>query len=347
MANARWFSTVAALLGIAIPSLWLFSLVTPGEEAVKVRNALVAEVGEPQDFLWTPAEPSPEFQFNQAAPTERYRAAAQALQASTDGGPPRQGLDLALAIARHLMGDPSRRQGGPIQSGMDETYDAIRAQRRGYCADFTQAFSGLAIAAGLPVRTWSISFEAFGAGHTFNEIYDQRPGKWILVDPFHSLYFVDPDSRVPLSVLDVHGRMLALDGETRGVEIQPIVKGGIPFRSEAMALEYYRRGMSQLAMFAGNNVFDYDQSPVVRAAASVSRHAERAAAIATGQYPSLLIYPEAVSYRDVSSLMRVRSRVLQATGALAIACLVFGGYLLSLWLGRKRDVPDRGRAIGS
>jgi hypothetical protein len=347
MAVARWFGTVAALVGVAIPSLWLFSLVTPGEEAVKVRNALVAEMGEPHDFLWTPAEPPPGFQFNEAPPTELYRAAARSLQASNEGGPPRQGLDLALEIARHLMGEPGRRTGGPIQAGLDETYQAITARGRGYCADFTQSFSGLAVAARLPVRTWSISFESFGAGHAFNEIYDNRLAKWVLVDSFHSLYFVDPDSKVPLSVLEVHERMLALDDETRGIEIEPIVKGGIPFRSEAMALDYYRRGMSQLAMFAGNNVFDYDRSPVVRAAASVSRHAERAAAIATRQYPSLLIYPDAVSDRDVRALMRVRSRVLLATGALAIACLVFGCYLLGLWLGRQRAVPGGGRATGS
>jgi hypothetical protein len=343
MANARWFRTAAALIGIAIPALWLLSLVTPGEEAVKVRNALVAEMGQPQDFDWTPARPASSFRWNHAEPTRRYRDAARSL-VSRNGTPPRRGLELGIAIARHLVGDPSRRQGGPIQSGLDETYDAITTQRRGYCADFTQAFSALAIAAGLPVRTWSISFEAFGAGHTFNEIYDQRSGKWILVDPFHSLYFVDPTARSPLSVLDVHARLLSINGESRGVEVVRVVEGHLPFRTEDLALDYYRRGMPQLAMSAGNNVFDYDRSPAVRLAASMSRHAERAVGIATGEFPAMLIYPLAISDRDFESLMRVRSRVSLASGALLVACIVFGTILLGTWRGSRqvRGAPPNG-----
>ncbi|MGB5104084.1 MAG: transglutaminase-like domain-containing protein [Steroidobacteraceae bacterium] len=312
------------------------TLVTPGEEAVKVRNGLVASVGAPADFTWTPQETPATFRLNRAPPSPEFQRVAKEL-ATSDAGPPLAGLDLALAIARHLMGAP-KRVGGPIQSGLAVAYTGITQRGRGYCADFTQVFSGLAVAAGLPVRTWSISFESFGAGHAFNEIYDERLGKWVLVDSFHSLYFTDVDTLEPLSVIEVHDRLLAGNDQRPPVAIQHIVPDRFPFRSGQMALDYYRRGLSQLALAWGNNVFDYDQSASVRWSAKVSRHAERAVAIAIGQYPDLLIYPDRVSQRDVSSLARVRNRFMLAVGSFVLASVVFGWHLVATW---RRPVSSR------
>ena len=42
------------------------------------------------------------------------------------------------------------------------------------------------------------------------EAKGKQRGKWILVDSFHSLYFVDPATREPLSVLEIHDRLLSL-----------------------------------------------------------------------------------------------------------------------------------------
>jgi len=328
--NSRWFRTLAACLGISIPGLWLLSVVTPGEEAVKVRNALVVEMGRVQDFTWSPTETPPDFRVNRALPSAAYARTANALVHPPEG-PTRQGLELGLAIARHLQGEPGRNLGFPIQSGLDETYKAIISDRRGYCADFTFVFSGIAVAANLPVRTWSISFESFGAGHAFNEIYDRQLGKWVLVDSYHGLFFVDPQNKSPLSVLEVHQRLLEPGDARRGLALVRIIEGWLPFRSEQAALDYYRHGMPQLAMSWGSNVFDYDQSKVIRAAAHISRHLERAAGIATGVYPKLVVYPEAVSFRDFAALDRVRTRFWLAAASLAISCAVFGAMLYGAW----------------
>jgi hypothetical protein len=325
----RWLTTFAAMLGIAIPGLWLLSLATPGEEAVKIRNALVAELGQPDDFDWTPQQTPPGFLLNDAAPSPEFQQAADRLRVSGSGAP-RQGLDLALAMARHLMGAPQRLDGA-IQAGLHEAYTGITQQGVGYCADFTQVFTGLAVAAGLPVRTWSISFEGFGAGHAFNEIYDQRLGRWVLVDSYHSLLFLDAASREPLSVIEVHERLLAPADAGRSIEIQRIVPQRFPFPSDEMALDYYRRGMPQLALAWGNNVFDYDRSLPVRLAAGVSRHAERATGILVGEYPRLKVYPEDISARDLRSLDRIRQRFWLALGSLALASGVFGWLLWTTW----------------
>jgi hypothetical protein len=329
--NSRWFRTLAACLGICIPGLWLLSIVTPGEEAVKVRNALVVEMGRVRDFTWSPTKMPRDFRVNRAAPSTAYTRTADAL-VHPPGAPSRQGLELGLAIARHLRGHPEANFGSPIQSGLDETYKAIVNDRRGYCADFTFVFSGLAVAANLPVRTWSISFESFGAGHAFNEIYDRQLGKWILLDSYHGLIFVDPGSRLPLSVLEVHRRLLELGEEQRALAIERVIGKWLPFRSEQAALDYYRRGMPQLAMSWGIDVFDYDQSELIRAAALISRHLERAVGIATGYYPKMVVYPEGVSLRDLAALDRVRNRFWLAAVALAISCGVFGVMLYGTWI---------------
>ena len=72
-----------------------------------------------------------------------------------------------------------------------------------------------------------------------------------MVDSFHSLYFVDPASREPLSVIELHDRLLRIGGEDRGAEIQRIVPERFPSRSEDLAIDYYRRGMAQLWLVWG------------------------------------------------------------------------------------------------
>jgi hypothetical protein len=327
MAASKGLVTIACALGVLTPLLWFTSLVTPGEEAVKIRNGLVAEVARPADFTWTPASAPPSFKRNTAQPNAGYASTVQSILVAT---PPadRRGLPLALAFSRHLM-TGAKRVGGPIQSSLDETYRRITQKGQGYCADFTRVFSGLAVTAGLPVRTWSISFESFGAGHSFNEIYDEQLGKWVLVDPFHSIYFVDETSREPLSVLELHDRLIL--SKTAQTAIRPIVPGAMPFASDDLALDYYRRGFKQLALVWGDNIFDYDQAEPVKLAAKVSRHAERAVAIGLDVYPDLMIYPEGRSARDVEALFRLRDRFIIAAILSTLSLVVFGLLMVRTW----------------
>jgi hypothetical protein len=150
-----------------------------------------------------------------------------------------------------------------------------------------------------------------------------------MVDPFHSVHFVDRSSREPLSVLELHDRLVLANPAP--VAIEPIVTGAMPFATDELAFDYYRRGFKQLALVWGDNVFDYDQSVPVKVAAKVSRHAERALAIGLGIYPDLRIYPEGRSSRDVDSLFRLRDRFIAATILTAISVVVFGILLVRTW----------------
>lgn len=338
MSSNRGLATLACALGLVTPVLWFTSLVTPGEEAVKVRNALVAAVGDAGEFDWEPAQAPATFKQNHVPPGAAFNATATAIRDAVPGQVG-QGLELAVAISAHLMGAPQRK-GGPIQAGLDESYRRITALGQGYCADFTRVFSGLALAAGLPVRTWSISFEGFGAGHSFNEIYDQRRAKWIMMDPFHSLYFVDGVTGEPLSVLEVHQRLVLSGARADEPAVRRIVPPRVPFANDALAIDYYRRGFRQLALVWGNNVFDYDQSGAVRAAAHASRHVERAVAIGLDLYPDLRIYPHGRSQRDVDELFRTRDRFVGATVLMLLSFVVFGLLLARLWRRPGRRAHD-------
>jgi hypothetical protein len=329
-AGARWPRILAGLLGIVVPFVWLWTTVTPSEVTVRIRNALGAEVGTPTDFDWTPGHaPHGYLAASTAAPPPFHEIVA----ALTPTGAQSE-FDLAQAIARDLLRSPDR-GGSPIHADALQTYREITGRNRGYCADYVKAFNGLAIAADLPARQWGFAFSGFGSGHTFNEVYDRRLGKWVMVDSFHSLYFVDPSSRVPLSVREVHDRLLELDGARRGVEIVEIVPGGLPFRSVDLAMDYYRRGMAQLWMVFGNPLFDFEQHPLTGRLARVSRAAGQLLGLAMGLYPTIRIYPEGVSERDLRELFRARDEMLIAGFFCLLALVVLVAQLRGL-RGRRR-----------
>jgi hypothetical protein len=337
IADRQWLRLLAAAVGLVVPLVWLLTTVTPSEVTVRVRNALGASVGAPADFDWTPDKVPHGFLWSSVAPPAEFSRIAEGLVAALASADQQSGFDRSLAISRDLMRAPER-VGNPIRAPALQTYRQITEQGRGYCADFVKAFTGLTLAAGVPVRQWGFAFTAFGSGHTFNEIYDSRRGKWLLVDSFHSLYFVDPPTREPLSTLEVHDRLLSLDTQRRGAEIVRIVPGRFPFRSDALALDYYRVGMRQLWLVWGNNVLDFERHPVTGPVSRVSRGAGQLLGLAIGQYPTIRIYPRGVSERDLRELFRARDELLLALACCVISALLFGPQLIQL-LRRRRAQP--------
>jgi hypothetical protein len=317
-----------------VPLILLLTTVTPSEVTVRVRNALGASVGVQADFDWTPDRIPPGFLWSTVTPPAEFSRIADGLVAATASADQHPGFDLSLAISRDLMRAP-KRVGTPIRAPAVETYRYITEQGRGYCADFVKSFNGIALAADVPVRQWGFAFTAFGSGHTFNEIYDRARAKWLLVDSFHSLYFVDPQTREPLSTLEVHDRLLSLDPQRRGAEIVRIVPGRFPFRSDAMALDYYRVGMRQLWLVWGNNALDFERHPVTGPVSRVSRGAGQLLGLAIGQYPTIRIYPKGVSERDLRELFRARDELLLALAFCVISVLLFGPQIFQLLRGRR------------
>lgn len=331
---------IACLVGMLVPTVWLWSVATPSHEAVKIRNAWLADMGSPADFDWVPGNEPATYLAQRGPPADSFVAAVkQAVNPADGSAVAASEFERALAISRHLFSGAFR--GGPIMADTAIAYREITQRGRGYCADFTQVFNALAHADGMAVREWGIAFDAFGAGHAFNEVYDCARGKWVLVDSFHSLYFTDPASREPLSVIEVHDRLLGLGAE-EGIAIERIHQTRFPFRSEAIALDYYRRGMPQLYLWWGNNVLDYDRNRLVHAAGKVSRSLEQATAIALGLHPRIRIYPVGVSHRDVDRLFLAERRFRLAAIGFAISVAIFLPQLAALLGGAMKRAEVHG-----
>jgi hypothetical protein len=327
--DRRWLRLLTALVGLVVPFLWLWTTVTPSEVAVRVRNALGASVGQPADFDWTPDRVPQGFLLGTAKPPTEFARLADTLRDASGSTGPATNLDFALALSRDLMRAP-KRVGTPVRAPALPTYRAITEQGRGYCADFVKAFDAIALAGEVPVRQWGFAFTAFGSGHTFNEIFDPSRDKWVLVDSFHSLYFVDPVTQESLSTIEVHDRLLSLDPERRDVQIVRIVPGRLPFRSEAMALDYYRVGMRQLWLVWGNNVLDFEQNPITGSLSRVSRGAGQLLGLVLGKYPTIRIYPKGMSERDLRELQHARNELLLALACSGVSTLLFGAQLVGL-----------------
>lgn len=302
----------------------LATVLLPATDLTRFRNSLLAEVGEPSDFEWTPGAYPADFKLESVPPPDEILAAVDAIRVRSQNA-----QQLMTGFVEHLRSKPKRR--GPIQSTTLHAYREIIEQGRGYCADYTQVFNGLAHTAGLPVREWGMSFDGFGGdGHAFNEVYDESLGQWIFVDPMNGFYVRDRASGRPLSALEFRERTTRADGfET--ITIERIVENFL-FPSDRAAFDYYARGADQLYLWFGNNVFAYDAHPAVRAL-SWSRALEGLAAIALGVHPEIRIYPTESNAEMIESLLRLPYYVFGLTTLTALLGLLL---LVQLFVAVRR-----------
>ena len=303
--------SVVVLTMVAITG-GLLSMLSSPYEITRVRNSLIAEIGQPGDFIWRPSDPPEGFLLEEVpAPLEFQQIAQQAFHERSV----LSNWDKALAIGRHLAEGPGI-GGGGIQSNTLDTYRTILTEKRGYCADYTQVFNGIALAAGVPVREWGMSFDGFsGYGHAFNEIYDDRLDKWIFIDSFYSFYVKDSHTGIPLSGLEFRERLRSSDIRTSAV-VTPIEPDRFPFANPELAIDYYSRGADQFYLWFGNNVFSYDDSVVVKTLGPWSRALEQAAAILGGIHPPIRILASESNEELINSLFMTRNMIISGVFAL-------------------------------
>ena len=114
---------ILSTIGVAVLAFPLLSLVFPADrdasiEGVVIRNSLLAAVGDPADFSWTPkAIPPGYLQESRQAP-ELFAHVAEELFPAAEGQA--TVLERALTIARHLGSGPGR--GDAIMSNTEHTY---------------------------------------------------------------------------------------------------------------------------------------------------------------------------------------------------------------------------------
>jgi len=255
-------------------------------DAVRVRNSMVTELGQPIDVDWSPNAAPEEFHWEQRpAPTRFVDVVKEVLR---DAPADMTDFETALRLARHLKANA--REGQPIQASAWLTYQKITTGQGGYCSDFTQTINALALSAGLSVREWGFTWESLANGHAFNEIWEPSLHKWIFLDSFHGFYVVDNNSGTPLSGLELRSHLL--DGDDPDtVRLVPI--SGERFDEARVNEErsFYARGLPRMYLLLGNNVFSYDAHPLVQMTEALPRSVEMLTAILLGEHPRFLFTP--------------------------------------------------------
>ena len=287
---------------------------TADSNSARVRNSLIATAGAPADFDWPPEATPADFRSETRDPPPAIVAAVDRIERNADVAVASE-FSIAKRIASHLVANKSG--SGAIQSSVTDTYEQIVNRGVGYCADYSQVFSALALAMNIPVREWGIAWDGFGMGHTFNEIFDTGINKWIFIDAYHSMYVVDRVSGRPLSALEFQARLLQA-AERSTVAVVPIDNDKFFFENGDAALRYYARGADQFYLFWGNNVFSYDDHVVVRSLKDLPRAVEVMGAIASRVHPQIRLVETDTNDAHIHALLRVRSLLLAAF-ALAVA----------------------------
>jgi hypothetical protein len=317
------------LLGAALFVTAQFSL--QGDNATRVRNALIADVGAAEDFAWPPESPPPSFLLEIEPPPQEISAIASMVLERAGGAQSMDDFEKALAISRHIAANKGN--GEAIQSSTLATYEQIMAGR-GYCADFSQVFMALSLASGVPAREWGFGWEAFGAGHAFNEIYDETREKWLLIDSFNSMYFVDTRTETPLSANEVQAQY-RLEPAQRHFRVVPILPERFAFDSVERAMRYYELGVDQFYLFWGNNVFSYDSDPIVGVLRGLARPVEVAGSIAVGVHPRIRIPATGTNRGHIEELLRTRSTFLVYVAIAGLLAITLVAQLVSWWRTRR------------
>ena len=230
-----------------------------------------------------------------------------------------------------------RRSGGPIQADLTDTYTRITQRGEGYCGDYADSFTGFATAAGVFSRPWAFSFDGFGGhGHIFNEIWDSQNARWIMIDVFNNFYVTDASGQ-PLSAMAFRAALQAGATDIKLVPVDPMARPG--FKLEDKAIDYYRRGLPEWYMWWGNNVFEYDQAPLVRMLGGVHRAAEQLGGVASGVHPEIRILAT-----EQNLAQRERMGWLQWRLHAVVALGVFTAVLFIVWAIVRRQ--QGGRAAG-
>jgi hypothetical protein len=314
---------LSALLTLAVGAT-LVPHLRDSAELVRMRNALLLQ-SEPATHDWTPASVPAGFALERAAPLPLYADIVTRNQLDIEG----DDWATALAIGRHLLPD-GRRSGGAIQADLADTYTRITQQGEGYCGDFADSFTGFATAAGVFSRPWAFSFDGFGGrGHIFNEIWDSQNARWIMIDVFNNFYVTDASGQ-PLSAMAFRAALQAGATDIKLVPVDPMARPG--FKHEDKAIDYYRRGLPEWYMWWGNNVFEYDQAPLVRALGGVHRAVEQLGGVASGVHPVIRILATEQNRAQREAIESLRTRLL--------AVVVFGlfaGLFFVIWLARRRS----------
>lgn len=116
---------------------------------------------------------------------------------------PDDGLSDAIKLAKELRLQIPGGRGLGLSSG--KALEIMIAGEGGTCSDITQAYNNFCILNDIKIREWGINDKLYGArfGHAFNEYYSEEYQKWVIVDISKCIYFINPDSNIKLSAIEL------------------------------------------------------------------------------------------------------------------------------------------------
>lgn len=309
---------VANVLAIGLLLGYVASLAVPASEATRIRNAMLIDTVTMSEIDWTPAQVPSRFKQESRAPSALYVDVVRRLGVDAMGSD----WEKALALAGHLA--QNARDLGAIQSDLDAAYRAIVDEGRGYCADFTQVYLGLAHAARLFAREWGFSFDGFGGhGHAVIEVFDRQRGRWLLLDVYNNVHAVDAATREPLSAAEFRAYVR---GERGPAVVQPNGLGRLGYKHTDKLVDYYRLGAAEWYLWAGNAVVTYESSALVRFGGTVARPLEQMMAIVVGVHPRIHVVPTNENRAQLARMTSLRSTLEWLAIALVLLLMTL------LWL---------------
>lgn len=331
-------ASIAVNIGLLVMlAAFLASMAVPASEATRLRNALLLDAGTERDFDWTPAAVPAGYKAEHALPTAQYRDIVLELEIEALAAD----WPKALKLAGHLT--QNARDRGAIQSDADTAYRGIVGDGRGYCADFTQVYLGLAHAAGLFAREWGFSVDGFGGnGHAFVEVFDRQRGRWIWLDVYNNVHAIDRRTGEPLSAADLRS---SLATGIEAISIQANGPGRLGYKHTEKLIDYYRRGAAEWYLWWGNAVFSYDANKLVRAGQTLGAPVAQLTAIAIGEHPRIkaLSGPQNAGQLERMAALRVQLILMTVLGILLTLTLVVELVLLRRW--RESSVRIAPRAL--
>jgi len=292
------FAIAANLIAICLALAYVASMAVPASEATRIRNAFLIEVVGVTDIEWTPDRVPIEFKKETLPPSAMYADVVHRLGIAAIEGD----WDKALFLAGHLS--RNAKDLGAIQSNLEATYHAIVDEGRGYCADFTAVYLGLAHASGLFAREWAFSLDGFGGhGHAFIEIFDRQRGRWIWLDVYNNVHAVDAITQEPLSAAEFRAYVR---GERGAAVVRANGPGRLGYKYTDKLVDYYRRGSAEWYLWAGNAVFTYESHSFIRHLIGVASPLEQALAILVGVHPRIYVLPDRDNREQLERMSALR-----------------------------------------
>lgn len=180
------------------------------------------------------------------SPPPVFRQYADKLLAKSE--PSNSTWNKGLALARIKRGTIEKKP-PKASSSAEQKLNGILYEGKGVCSDYTEAYMGLCLAAGVPVREWGITPNELKrhGGHSTIEVFDNKKRVWGVIDPFLSAWpALKDDPSQPIGLFEY------LSMPPKSIVWHPIIHEY--YRSDLIKRFYEKKSLS-VFIISGHDIF--------------------------------------------------------------------------------------------